>query len=83
MRCAVCRTRRSTWALMAAHQQQHDHRGPCQCGGYAWPHRPGSPCCDHNPLAALHRAQREGACDDDLAELYWHLPGRPSEACPF
>ena len=40
-------------------------------------------CCDHNPLAALHRAQREGACDDDLAELYWHLPGRPSEACPF
>ncbi len=66
---------------MVQHCADHRH-STCGCGGYHWPHRPGSPCCDSNPMATLHRALRaKGATDEELLDLeddaVWHSPGKP------
>lgn len=57
-RCPVCRTRRTTLRALFKHQEEQRHRGPCTCGGYHFPHRPGSPCCEKNPYFQVHQTRR-------------------------
>lgn len=80
LRCPACRTRRATYESLQAHIDKTGHR-QCGCGGYHYPHRPGSPCCETNPMATYHRAAREGATDEELEEIEIDLiffgPGRP------
>jgi len=58
----------------------------CQCGGYHYAHRPGSPCCDANPMGAWHLAARAGASEPELAEIALDLalygPGRRTTLWP-
>ena len=65
LRCPECRTRRTTRGLFSQHVQATGHK-LCQCGGYHYAHRPGSPYCAYNPVSALLLADRYGAEDDDL-----------------
>ncbi|MNK29177.1 hypothetical protein D3C87_475670 [compost metagenome] len=69
-RCPECRTRRRDHGLFTQHIRATGHK-LCQCGhvaygGTAFPHRRGSPFCEHNPLSALYLADRDGATDEDL-----------------
>lgn len=46
----------------------------CHCEGVPFAgglaaHRPGTVGCDHHPFAGLHRAQRYGASDAELADI--------------
>ena len=86
-RCPVCRSRRATLQSLVAHQEAAGHRGPCDCGGYPYPHRPGSPCCSLHPAAPYHQAAYRGATavelDDILAGMAWDTPGKPGADCPF
>lgn len=61
LRCPVCVTRCATFTSMLKHQQQWGHTRPCSCGGYHFPHRPGSPRCESNPYVRYNRARTEGA----------------------
>lgn len=72
LRCAVCRTRRATFASMLAHRHAAQHVGPCTCPGYHYPHRSGSECCDAHPYADYNRAKRAGAKGDDLLDAFIH-----------
>lgn len=72
LRCAVCRTRRVTFASMLAHKQAAQHGGPCTCYGYHHPHRPGSACCNANGYAEFNQAKRAGAKGDDLLDAFIH-----------
>lgn len=80
LRCPACRTRRATYESLQRHILKTGHK-QCACGGYLYPHRPGSKCCDQNPMAAYHRAARDGATDDELEEIAMDLiffgPGKP------
>lgn len=85
-RCPVCRTRRASFTGLLAHARQWDHRAACTCGGYHYPHRPGSPCCEKNPVAHVNTALRAGAELDPLevaAERAWYAKGHKSTVCPF
>ena len=42
---------------------------PCTCFGYHFPHRPGSPCCEKNPLCNSNRARRMGVSGEELLEM--------------
>lgn len=42
----------------------------CVCGGYWYPHRPGSPCCERNKLGAFNVCKREGVVGDDLTDVF-------------
>jgi hypothetical protein len=85
-RCPECRTRRTDFALYVLHCMRCP-RKTCACGGYHHPHRPGSPCCVHNPLGTLHAAARAGESADVLldiaADIGFDHPGTPSKECPF
>ncbi len=59
-RCPGCRTRRLRWKRIAEHMQETGHK-VCNCEGYHYHHRPGSPCCTHHPRHILNRAIREGS----------------------
>lgn len=84
-RCPECRTRRSTLALLKAHMVASGHR-VCNCGhvsygGTGFPHRPGTPYCDSNPLSAMWQAQREGADAGALREIAEYInTSNPSAA---
>ena len=87
IRCNECRTRCASFVSLIAHRKAHPACRPCNCGGYHFPHRPGSPYCYQNPKAALRHALRR--CDNDeeildvLVDMAWE-PGVPSfEPCPF
>jgi hypothetical protein len=67
-RCPECRTRRRSYGLFLQHLVDSGHR-PCQCGGYHYKHRPGSPCCHKNPLAVLHIAARQSNSEEELITL--------------
>lgn len=74
-RCPDCRTRRSTPALMRAHQTAHEHTW-CLCPGPAWSaalgkHRLGTPGCYGRD--DLQRA----------ADLAWDTVGDTAQECPF
>ena len=88
LRCNECRTRRSCFTSLLAHRKAHPECKPCNCGGYHFAHRPGSPYCYKNPNAELRHALR--ACEDDEAILDvlmdWALDnkGKPyTGPCPF
>ena len=66
LRCPVCRSRRTTFVSMVRHQKATGHDGPCNCGGYHYPHRAGSPCCEANPYVRTHVAERAGASAEEL-----------------
>lgn len=68
-RCPQCRTRRRDWGLFTQHLKSTGHRA-CDCGGYHYRHRPGSPLCVDNPLAPLLDAKRRGADRDTLLDIH-------------
>lgn len=70
VRCGICGTRRATFVSLLNHKRNSGHNKPCTCGGYHFPHRPGSGCCDTAPYPTLRRAQREGATGDDLTDAF-------------
>lgn len=80
LRCPDCRTRRVSFTLLLQHQKAACHQ-VCKCGGYHYPHRPGSHCCDANIDAPLHRAMRENLTDEELWDIQLDLvlltPGKP------
>lgn len=85
LRCPECRTRRATYASMQRHIQGSDHK-LCTCGGYHYAHRPGSPYCEHNPMAPALQASRAGTSDEEVQEIMidiaWSTPGRPLKRWP-
>lgn len=67
-RCPECRTRRKDYKLFTRHLQSSGHV-VCGCGGYWFPHRKGSPCCESNEYGMWHVARRAGATDDELCDI--------------
>lgn len=67
-RCPECRTPRKSYELFVKHCLTCP-RSTCTCGGYPYKHRPGSPCCEQNPLSILYQADRAGATTEQLLEL--------------
>lgn len=87
MRCPECRTRRKSFDLFTKHLRETGHK-VCDCGGYPWVHRPGSPYCVRNPMSAVLLAIRADNCtDDELREIEIdcavHHPGRPLKVWPY
>lgn len=81
LRCPECRTRRKSFDLFTKHLRETGHR-VCNCGGYWYPHRPGSPYCEQNAMSAVRIAARqEGITADELLEIAvdcaWEKAGRP------
>ena len=70
VRCCTCGTRRATRVSLIAHQRKSGHGRPCTCGGYHFPHRPGSPNCDDHPYVRYNRALREKATPDELLDAF-------------
>lgn len=73
-RCPQCRTRRKDYGLFTQHLRASGH-GLCNCGGYHFAHRPGSPLCEQNPRSVWNDAIRQGASLDDLIEIILYVPG--------
>lgn len=67
-RCPECRTRRKDYGLFTRHLQTSGHR-ICNCGGYHYQHRPGSPFCERNPWSDYRAAERRGEDADVLLEI--------------
>jgi len=89
VRCGICGTRRASFVSLMKHQGDKGHQKPCTCGGYHFPHRPGSPCCEGNAYVTLERAKRAGASHEELLEAFIsdalfgkHKPNLNQE-CPF
>ena len=80
LRCPECRSRRTTYKSMQLHVKVSGHK-LCTCGGYHYPHRPGSPFCEQNPRSAYYHALRADEPDEVLLEILvdmaWNLPGKP------
>lgn len=84
-RCPACRTRRTSFTGLLAHiRDKHHHT--CNCGGYHYPHRPGSRCCEQNPMSDVWVAARYGATDDELLDIQahcaWEKPGKLFKTWP-
>ena len=79
-RCPDCRTRRKDYGLFAQHLRTSGHK-VCDCGGYHYRHRPGSPYCKANPMSVVRHALREWATDEQALELEvevtYSAPGKP------
>lgn len=67
-RCPQCGTRRTDYQLLLKHCADHGHK-LCDCGGYHFKHRPGSPCCKVNPMAPVHQALRDGASVEQAQDI--------------
>lgn len=86
-RCPVCGTRRRTAKQLLDHFRTSGHK-PCTCGGYHYPHRPGSPYCDQRPESGVLRALRDGwePSNDELTDAQidaiFTTPGRPLKRWP-
>ena len=80
LRCPECRSRRTTYQAMQQHIKLTGHK-LCGCGGYHYPHRPGSPFCESNPRSAYYLALRASEPDEVLLEILvdtaFTLPGKP------
>ena len=90
-RCSRCRTRNTFRKALGSYvkpkacrhcghtrfyvDKERINRKACHCGGYHYPHRPGSPCCEHNPDADYHHALRQGLDAVDLGG-YHAVAGR-------
>jgi len=71
-RCPECRTPRKSYELFVKHCLACP-RKTCTCGGYHYAHRPGSPCCEHNPMSVLHSAARAGEPPEVLDDIRLEL----------
>lgn len=78
VRCPDCRTRRASFVSMLKHIDATGH-STCTCGGYHYPHRPGSTYCERNPLSGAWLAQRYGASDAEVADIIRKI----EQPCPF
>lgn len=74
---------------MLLHVAETGHKH-CGCGGYHYPHRPGSPYCWLNPMSAYHDAARRGESADTLTDilidLIWDGKAKQNPLtgdCPF
>lgn len=86
-RCPQCRTRRTDAHAMVLHVLAC-RRPLCHCLRVTHPHRPGSfPLCEQNPMSDALKASREGATDQEVAEIALEIaltrPGRRAVECPF
>lgn len=90
-RCPECRTRRRDFGLFTKHLRETGHK-LCTCSGVAFSgglskHRPGTRCCIHHAMGAVHLAERYGASDEELLDIALEIvlttPGRAAVACPF
>lgn len=80
-RCPACRTRRKDHGLFTKHIRESGHK-LCRCGGYHYSHRPGSPCCEANPLSIMYLAARSGEPDESLIRLARSLAAEKPELAP-
>lgn len=84
-RCPQCRTRRKDFKLFTQHLKESGHK-LCNCGGYHYAHRPGSPLCVQNPMSEVLEAKRRGEGMDVLLEIAahcaWEHKGKTGD-CPF
>lgn len=67
-RCPECRTRRKDYKLFTQHLRATGHR-VCNCGGYHYSHRKGSPFCYGSPFADIYHASRAGESDETLVRI--------------
>ncbi len=88
-RCPECRTRRADYGLFTKHLRETGHR-VCSCGGYHYPHRANSPCCEKNPMSTYWSAIRAGVIGERRTEIFidavWEHTGKPvkpGDLCPF
>lgn len=85
-RCPDCRTRRRSLIDMQRHVRATGHR-LCRCGGYHFEHRPGSRCCERNPMSPVHILARYVDDEDLLLEIAIECalaaPPRAMKRCPF
>lgn len=88
-RCPECRTRRRDYGLFIRHVKSTGHT-LCNCGGYHYKHRKGSPFCEVNPMSAVLLASRAGTpdheCDEIALDIALTMPGRiykQGAECPF
>lgn len=87
-RCPECRTRRQDFGLFTRHVRESGHRA-CDCGGYHYRHRPGSPFCERNPWSVYRAAKRRGESEAVLLDIQidtaWdHAePAQADEEPPF
>lgn len=81
IRCGSCRTRRAGIGMFTRHLVQHPECRPCNCGGYHFPHRRGSPCCEAHPYAPANAAARAGA--DPLEVEAIRAAIEEDRRCPF
>jgi len=87
-RCPQCRTRRKFWVDLVEHTRTAIH-GVCRCGGYHYPHRPDSPCCEDNKLHVLNSAIRAGATRAEIEDIRltlavdWIFEHPPTTEPPF
>lgn len=70
-RCPACRTRRSDYGLFTKHLRETGHK-VCNCAGYHFQHRPGSPLCWSNPMSEVLDAKRRGEPMDVLLDIAAH-----------
>jgi hypothetical protein len=87
-RCAVCRTRRVGFVALLKHKASSRHLGPCGCGGYHFPHRPGSPLCDEAPYVRFNRAVAANASPEErvdamLDDIFENRHKAYTGPCPF
>jgi transcriptional regulator NrdR family protein len=88
LRCPACRTRRTTYDSMQDHIKASGHK-LCECGGYHYKHRPGSPYCESNVMSPLYHAMRQSDLTDDevtdiFIDIVFDLPNhKKGTDCPF
>lgn len=70
VRCNTCGTRRASFVALLKHKSDKGHGKNCNCGGYHFPHRPGSPECDDHPYVRSNRARREGASEEVVTDAF-------------
>jgi hypothetical protein len=89
IRCNACRTRRATGTLIFKHLAISPKCKPCNCGGYHYAHRRGSPYCYENPKASFRHALRACSTAEDeldiLVDMALELKpiATKNQECPF
>ena len=89
LRCNHCRTRRTSIQLLFAHAAKSPECKPCNCGGYHFTHRRGSPYCYENPMASFRHALRGCTSNEDELDILMDMalelkPTRKeNRECPF
>ncbi len=78
-KCKVCGHTRFYWD-----KERNKRRAGCGCGGYWFPHRPGSRFCYLNPKHIINELiYRQRVNADELLDAKLEMDGEPVETCPF